>query len=91
MESVMVPLAPQNVVMSALRRSPLPNRRFSERTTWKRSMASTHKKRVARSTKVSPKTSRMSVEFVMRTFSHVSCMARGSWVPRSTNTMPFRA
>ncbi len=32
MESVMVPLAPQNVVMSALRKSPFPNRRFSSLT-----------------------------------------------------------
>ena len=55
-------------------------------------MASTHKNRVARSTKVSPKSSRMSVEFVMRTFSHVSCMARGQLgSQKALNTMPFRA
>ena len=81
MESVMVPLAPQNVVMSALRRSPFPKRRFSSRRTWYRSMASTHRNRVARSTKVSPKTSRMSVEFVMRTRVNSSSSFESRFVP----------
>ncbi len=75
MDSVMAPFAPAKVVISALRTSRPENRRFSARRTCTQSMTSTQRKRVARSRKVTPNTSAMSVVFVMVVSSHVSRMA----------------